>query len=560
MHTGANADMLARELARLRAQLAEARDGAEAHAVAERAFEELAGLVAQVSEAENELAAQAEQLEDEHSAAGHEADHYGELFDPAPYAYVVTTSDGLILEVNAAAAALLDVRPQFVARKPFADFFELDGRRKLRGQIAKIDRLGGSAALELRLRRRSGVALDVALTATAARTVTGEISEIRWQLSDVTEERQLERRLFEPNAELERRVDERTAELRAEQQRLRAVIDHLPSAVLFVDVEGRIVSRNPPARALFGAAKTVAALSGQRPGGKALGATEWPIARSLARGEAILGEQIEIRKGRGYVLVEAASRPFFAADGSISGAVMRLEDVTLRDARERAEREFITNAAHEIRTPLAAIAAAVEVLQAGAKELPEQRDLFLEHIDRECDRLTRLGRALLTLARAQALQEEPRRELVRVRELLVEIAEGLRPPETIQISVACDGSAAVITNPDLLRQALWNLAANAIRYTNRGRVSLAAEPAGEGRLAIEIHDTGPGIPEQARAHVLEPFYQAGSDREGFGVGLGIVGRAVEAIGATLELEAPPDGGTVARIVLPSARLLTEVSL
>ena len=83
------------------------------------------------------------------------------------------------------------------------------------------------------------------------------------------------------------------------------------------------------------------------------------------------------------------------------------------DVWQTPEREFITNAAHELQSPLAAILSAVEVLQAGAKDKPE-RDRFIEHIERETLRLDRITRALLTLARAQSGVEHAETEHVRV--------------------------------------------------------------------------------------------------------------------------------------------------
>ncbi len=95
-----------------------------------------------------------------------------------------------------------------------------------------------------------------------------------------------------------------------------------------------------------------------------------------------------------------------------------LDDLTEQERRELAEREFVSNAAHELRTPLTTIIGAVEVLQAGAKNNPAERDRFLTHIEREAERLARLARALLTLARAHAGQERPRLEAVSLAALL----------------------------------------------------------------------------------------------------------------------------------------------
>src|SRR5581483_1062118 len=100
-----------------------------------------------------------------------------------------------------------------------------------------------------------------------------------------------------------------------------------------------------------------------------------------------------------------------------------LDDLTEQERRELAEREFVTNAAHELRTPLTTIIGAVEVLQAGAKDDPPERDRFLRHIEREAERLARLARALLTLARAHAGQERPQVEAVPLAAVLNDVAE-----------------------------------------------------------------------------------------------------------------------------------------
>src|SRR5439155_2536075 len=131
--------------------------------------------------------------------------------------------------------------------------------------------------------------------------------------------------------------------------------------------------------------------------------------------------------------------------------------------RELAEREFVSNAAHELRTPLTTIIGAVEVLQAGAKEDAAERDRFLAHIGREAERLARLARALLTLARASAGQEKPRADLVALADLLDEIADDLRPTPAVAVEVDATRNLDAVVNRDLLEQAIRNLADNAVK-------------------------------------------------------------------------------------------------
>jgi signal transduction histidine kinase len=225
-----------------------------------------------------------------------------------------------------------------------------------------------------------------------------------------------------------------------------------------------------------------------------------------------------------------------------------------RARKESAEREFVTNAAHELQSPLAAIVSAVEVLQAGAKDTAD-RDIFLAHIEQASTRLARTVRALLVLARAETGAEAPRTELVALEPLLVDVAATLRPSEAVTVSVSCAADAAALTNRELVEQAVLSVAENAAKYTASGSIELAAVVAG-GQAEIRVADTGPGIPRAERGRVFERFYR-GADSEGAGSGLGlaIASAAADALGADVELESTPGKGTVVTIRLPQGASL-----
>ena len=227
-------------------------------------------------------------------------------------------------------------------------------------------------------------------------------------------------------------------------------------------------------------------------------------------------------------------------------------DVSDREHQRRAEREFVDNAAHELRTPLAAITSAIERLQAGAREVPERRDRFLGHIQQESTRLNRLASSLLVLARAQTREEEPRREEIALRALVEELVEGLEPKAGVELVVECSPDLVARTNRDLLEHALLNLASNAARHTDRGRIRIRASVAGDGSVMIEVSDTGSGIRPEELGRLFDRFYRGPNEegRAGFGLGLPITKEAVEAIGGRVEIESVPGEGTTARIVLP----------
>jgi two-component system phosphate regulon sensor histidine kinase PhoR len=239
-------------------------------------------------------------------------------------------------------------------------------------------------------------------------------------------------------------------------------------------------------------------------------------------------------------------------------ALIVIEDLTEQERRELAEREFVSNAAHELRTPLTTIIGAVDVLQAGAKEDPVERDRFLAHIEREAARLGRLAHALLTLARAHAGQERPRAEAVELGPLLREVADDLRPYDGVAVDVECEPGLIVTVNRDVLEQALRNLGENAAKHTPSGRVVLRGS--GTGRTVhVEVEDTGVGMSAETQQHVFDRFYR-GQDRdaEGFGLGLAIVRQSVRTLGGRVELDSAPGEGTRVRIVLERARVRDEV--
>jgi signal transduction histidine kinase len=224
--------------------------------------------------------------------------------------------------------------------------------------------------------------------------------------------------------------------------------------------------------------------------------------------------------------------------------------------KEAAEREFVTNAAHELQSPLTAIVSAIEVLQAGAKDTPE-RDVFLNHIERATARLARLARALLVLARAETGAEAPKTELVALEPLLTDVASTLRPTGSVTVDVSCPPDAAAVTNRALVEQAVINVAENAAKYTASGSIELAAQVS-NGRAEISVSDTGRGIQAGEQTRVFERFYRGeGAADAGSGLGLAIVRAAVEALGGEVDLESIVGKGTVVRIHLPQGASLVD---
>ena len=332
----------------------------------------------------------------------------------------------------------------------------------------------------------------------------------------------------------------------------RLVVDNITELVALVDVEGIVLYASPahekklgysPEELIGGALTALVHPDDLESVGKA-------FAECLAEERAQLGEfRLRHRDGRWLVL----DGNLTAIDAGPELLLVTARDVTENARRGRAEREFVANAAHELLTPLAAMNAAIDVLQSGAKEIPAERDAFLADLEREVDRLGRLAHALLVLARVQATQGAVHLHPVELSPLVHEVAQSLRAGAEVEIDVVCDEELAVLAQRDLLERALTNLAENAVAHTARGCIVLAARPRTDGRVEIEVRDTGTGMPPDERERAFERFYRTGArGGEGFGLGLAIVREVVRVLDGAIEIESEPGVGTAVRLTLPAA--------
>jgi PAS domain S-box-containing protein len=329
----------------------------------------------------------------------------------------------------------------------------------------------------------------------------------------------------------------------------RLVVDNIAELVALVDTAGIVLYASPaheqklgyPPEDLLGGSLTTLVHPAD------LGRIGAAFKRCLEHGRSSIGEfRLRHRDGR-YIVLDGALATIAVEDSQL--LLVTAREVT---DRVRAEREFVANAAHELLTPLAAMNAALEVLQAGAKEDPLDRDAFLADLEREVDRLGRLAHALLVLARVQATGESLRRAPVELRPLLLEVAECLRAGTDVPIAVVC-GEHTVLAERDLLERALSNLVANAVAHTTAGSIVLTAQPPSEGQVGIEVRDTGSGMPPGTRARAFDRFYRAGPrGNEGFGLGLAIVHEIMRVLDGAVEIESEPGIGTAVRLVLPAA--------
>ena len=215
---------------------------------------------------------------------------------------------------------------------------------------------------------------------------------------------------------------------------------------------------------------------------------------------------------------------------------------------------FTADASHELRSPLGAMRAAVDVALQNSRTEQEYRDV-LSSLGEQCERLTALVNGLLLLARADAGEVGLKRETVDLRALVDEVVEMYEPlAEERGVRLTVDATLPVKTLGDSsrLRQLVTNLVDNAIKFTRSGGCVTLRVERDEGQAKLIVTDTGEGIPKVHLPFVFDRFYRVSSARSagGYGLGLSICRWIVEAHGGSIEAASENGSGTTFTVLLP----------
>jgi two-component system phosphate regulon sensor histidine kinase PhoR len=253
-------------------------------------------------------------------------------------------------------------------------------------------------------------------------------------------------------------------------------------------------------------------------------------------------------------LVAHATPSSEAAGG---GAILVLHDITALRTADRIRRDFVANVSHELRTPLTAVRGYIEALEDDALTPNERRD-FLGIVRRHTERMERLVRDLLRLARIEAGQETldigswPTEAMFR--SVTTELATPIQGRKLAVETRVAPEAALIAGDAAKLHDSLRNLIENAVNYSPEGgRIELQARIEDE-EVALSIGDEGPGIPDSDLARIFERFYRVERSRArdpgGTGLGLSIVKHLVELHGGRVTVENRQPHGALFTIHLP----------
>jgi signal transduction histidine kinase len=224
----------------------------------------------------------------------------------------------------------------------------------------------------------------------------------------------------------------------------------------------------------------------------------------------------------------------------------------------RAKSEFLAMMSHELRTPLNALEGYASLIEDGIYGAVTEAQLqALARMRVSRRHLIELIDSVLDLARVEAGTRRAQVEAVDLRELVESVAEAMRgaaEAKKLELRVDASGAGTVRTDRGLLRQVLTNLLGNAIKFTERGGVSVRAARE-DGSAAIEVADTGPGIGAEHQQRIFEPFYQVDPSTTrkegGTGLGLALSREFARILGGDLTVSSAPGRGSTFRVTLPA---------
>jgi signal transduction histidine kinase len=219
------------------------------------------------------------------------------------------------------------------------------------------------------------------------------------------------------------------------------------------------------------------------------------------------------------------------------------------EAANAAKTTFLRTASHELRTPLAVIVWLADMLKDPSRVPPERFARSLAGIRRSAEELLRTAEAVLDLSRLDDPAVKAPTEPIDLADTVREAVDNLQPLAErkqigLRMTIQPGVPATLMTNGQHVRQVVMNLVANAIKFTLQGEVVVRVHRLGT-QAAVDIADTGIGIPEASRTRIFEPFFQvnraAAQQLGGSGVGLALAKRFAERLGGDLSLQASVEG-------------------
>ena len=470
---------------------------------------------------------------------------FTELFQTLREGVYLASADDRITEVNPAMAQMLgfDNKEDLLNREISSLYRNPLDRTEEQDRLGE---LGFLRAHEVTLRHRQDGRNVVAMHTTAAiRDPAGKFVRYQGTFVDVTEQREMERRLHR------------------EQEFVGRLMDSFPDLIIALDTEGRYTFVSPQINDILGFSPEE--LIGKRMGGRTDPADRTAMLELFD--DLIFKRQsegqIEYRtqhKNGAWRMFRASARPLHDEDGRITGVIASARDITeqqrlqqqlIQSERLAAMGQMIAGVAHELNNPLTAILGVTEMLRDQSKEETATRQLDLAH--RQARRAAHIVQSLLVFSRPST----PRSTLLHLPDLLqrtLQLHEHSLRANHIQIDFSARPDLpTVLGDPNQLTQVFLNLIVNAEQAIHevreRGTLRIRLGVVGE-RVLITFQDDGVGIRRELLPRIFDPFFTTKRPGRGTGLGLSICMAIIHEHNGDISAQPLPDGGSVFTVSLP----------
>ena len=339
-----------------------------------------------------------------------------------------------------------------------------------------------------------------------------------------------------------------------ERDKVGLILDCMDEGLILLDESGNVLAINRAARTLFGFPE------GEQDDGALL------LTRSRRLREAIHDCQekhMPVVLDVDALTEDARSLRLFVSpvsgrqyEGQAVGTSLLISDVTELKKAEGIRSEFTANVSHELKTPLTSIKGFTDMLSSGMVASPADQKRFITMIGVEVDRLIDLINDILKLSELESVTIDQTEERSTVLEAAQETASLLEPSaKEAGVTLAVEGEAATVAVPmSRLKELLFNLMGNGIKYSENGGVVTTRVAVQNGKVIISVQDNGIGIPEEDQSRVFERFYRVEKGRArkngGTGLGLAIVKHITQLYGGTVGLESEVGKGSTFTVTLP----------
>ncbi len=381
--------------------------------------------------------------------------------------------------------------------------------------------------------------LAAGLSVRLARQITQPINAISPDdPQDVYPELQpLTQRLRQQRETIRNQMDELSRRMRE----FSAMTENMSEGFLLIDLRGHVLTENHSASMLLPTDADNIAKCSQRE-------------LCQAAQQALTGQRCERLLQQGERTLSVIASPVLES-GQVTGAVVLTLDVTEREQREKLRREFSANVSHELKTPLTSISGFAELMSQGLVPPDKVREFSLD-IQKECTRLTNLVEDIIDLSRLEEGGGDMTWEDIDLYTLCDDVLQSLEPVAKRQaVTLRLAGESLQVRGVyQVLREMIYNLCDNAIKYNRSGGSVAVTVARSAGRASVAVADTGIGIPYEDQSRVFERFYRVDKSHSraigGTGLGLSIVKHAAALHGAEIKLQSQPEDGTVITVLFP----------